>query len=164
MVEATAADPTSIGAALRELGAREVVILVEHDGGLRAAVRSAAEAPTAANAAIGVIPIAAGVQFLSAVAVHDPHRRLADDVAAMETAASTTRIATAGPAPVDALCVDAVAQITQLLVDGGDLVTVVSTAEVGARIAGALAETRPAVDVNQLTVDALGSVAWIGVE
>jgi uncharacterized protein len=164
VVEATTADPTSIGAALRQLGAHEAVILVEHGGGLPALVRSAAASPTAANAAIGVIPIAASVQFLSAVAVHDPHRRLAEDVAAMETAASSTRIATAGPAAVDALCVDAVAQIMQLLVDGGDLVTVVSTAEVGARIAGALAETRPAVDVNQLTVDALGSVVWIGVE
>jgi hypothetical protein len=40
----------------------------------------------------------------------------------------------------------------------------VSTAAVGARIAGVLAETRPDVDVNQLTVDALGSVVWLGVE
>jgi uncharacterized protein len=164
VIEATTADPTSIGAALRKLGASEVVILVEHGGGLPAAVRSAAASPTAANAAIGVIPIAAGVQLLSAVAVHDPHRRLADDVAAMETAASTTRIATAGPAPVDPLCAEAVAQIARLLVDGGDLVTVVSTAEVGERIAAVLAEIRPDVDVNQLTVDALGSVVWLGVE
>ncbi|HTC69867.1 MAG TPA: DAK2 domain-containing protein [Acidothermaceae bacterium] len=162
VIEATTTDPSAIGAELRELGCREVVMLVEP--GLAAAVRSAAGAPTGANAAIGVFPVAAGVQLLSAVAVHDPHRRLADDVAAMEKAASSTRVATVGPAPVEVLCVDAVAEIERLLADGGDLVTVVAAAEIGRRIADVLADRRPDVDVNQLTLEALGSVVWLGVE
>lgn len=145
-------DATSIGA---ELGAAEAVVLVEDVAGLPDQVGSAAST---------VIAIGAGVQFLSAVAVHDPHRALADDVAAMSAAASGTRNVTVGPADADQLCTDAVAQLERLLADGGDLVTVVSAAEVGASIAGVLAETRPDVDVNQLTVDALGSVVWLGVE
>ena len=42
--------------------------------------------------------------------------------------------------------------------------TVVSGEEIGARIAGVLADSRPEVDVNQLTLEALGSVVWLGVE
>jgi uncharacterized protein len=145
-------DPTSIGA---ELGGAEVVVLVEDVGGLPDRVRSAAST---------VIAIEAGVQFLSAVAVHDPHQALADDVAAMSAAAAATRTAVAGPADADRLCADAVAHLERLLADGGDLVTVVSAADIGARIAGVLADTRPDVDVNQLTVDALGSMVWLGVE
>jgi uncharacterized protein len=145
-------DGTSIGAELR---GPEIVVLVEDVGGLPDRVRSAAST---------VIAIGAGVQFLSAVAAHDPHRALADDVAAMSAAASGTRTVTVGPADADRLGTDAVARLELLLADGGDLVTVVSAADVGARIAGVLAETRPDVDVNQLTVDALGSVVWLGVE
>jgi DAK2 domain fusion protein YloV len=145
-------DGTSLGA---ELGAAEVVVLVEDVGGLPDRVRPAAST---------VIPVEAGVQFLSAVAVHDPHRAPADDVAAMSAAVSATRTATVGPADADRLCVDAVAHLERLLADGGDLVTVVSAADIGARIAGVLADTRPDVDVNQLTVDALGSMVLLGVE
>jgi uncharacterized protein len=145
-------DGTSIGA---ELGTAEVVVLVEDVGGLPDQVRSAAST---------VIAIRAGVQFLSAVAAHDPHRALADDVAAMSAAAAGTRNVVVGPADADRLCIDSIAHLERLLTDGGDLVTVVSAADIGARIAGVLADTRPDVDVNQLTVDALGSVVWLGVE
>ena len=64
----------------------------------------------------------------------------------------------------DDLCRDGVGAIIRLLADGGELVTVVSAADVGGRIAAELAASRPDIDVNQLTVDELDSVVWIGVE
>jgi hypothetical protein len=82
----------------------------------------------------------------------------------MSAEAAGTRTATVGPAAADRLCADSIAEIERLLVEGGDLVTVVSGEEIGARIAGVLADSRPEVDVNQLTLEALGSVVWLGVE
>jgi len=161
VIEATTSNGTSTGAELLKLGAHELVVLVEAVGGLPDDVRSAV---STASTRAHVVPAGAGVPLLSALAVHDPHLPLTDDVAAMSSAVAATRTATAGPADADRLCTESVAHIERLLVDGGDLVTVVSAAEVGGRIAGVLAETRPDVDVNQLTVDALGSVVWLGVE
>jgi dihydroxyacetone kinase-like predicted kinase len=174
---------TSISAELGKLGADELVVLVEAAGALPDQVRAAVTGVTAvtgASAVAGVwavtgvsatssantrvIEVAAGVQFLSAVAVHDPHRPLADDATAMAAEAAGTRTAIIGPAAADRLCADAIGEIERLLTAGGDLVTVVSAADIGARIAGALADSRPDVDVNQLTLEALGSVVWLGVE
>jgi DAK2 domain fusion protein YloV len=150
---------TSIGAKLGKLGADELVVLVEATGALPDQVRAAV---TSTN--MQVIEVSAGVQFLSAVAVHDPHRPFADDVTAMAAEAAGTRTAIVGPAAADLLCTDAIAEIERLLADGGDLVTVVSAADIGTRIASALADSRPEVDVNQLAIDAFGSVVWLGVE
>jgi uncharacterized protein len=162
---------TSISAELGKLGADELVVLVEATGALPDQVRAAvtgAQAVTGVSATPSantqVIEVGAGVQFLSAVAVHDPHRRLADDAAAMAAEAAGTRTAVIGPAAADRLFAEAIGEIERLLAAGGDLVTVVSAADIGARIAGALADSRPDVDVNQLTLEALGSVVWLGVE
>ena len=146
---------------LVELGASELVILVEDEGTLVERVRGLAEASGLPAEAIAV---AAPVQFLSAMAVHDPHRSLADDAAAMQAAAETTRGAVVGPAPDDQLTADALWQISQLLIDGGDLVTVVCAEAIGARIAHEMAAIRPDIDVNHLSVETLPSVVWLGVE
>ena len=149
-------------AELAELGASELVILVEDDGTLAERVRGVVEAAGLPAHAFGVV---APVEFLSAMAVHDPHRSLADDAAAMQAAAASTRSAVVGPASDDQLTLDAVWAISQLLVDGGDLVTVVSAEEIGARIAHEMAAIRPDIDVNHLSVEtlAIGGLARGGV-
>jgi uncharacterized protein len=146
---------------LVELGASELVILVEDQGSLVERVRRSAEASGLPAQAIAV---AAPVQLLSAMAVHDPHRSLADDAAAMQAAAVSTRSAVIGPAPADQLAANAVWVISQLLIDGGDLVTVVSAEGIGGRIADEMAAIRPDIDVNHLGVETLPSVVWLGVE
>lgn len=146
---------------LVELGAAELVILVEDEGTLVERVRRSAEA---SGLPAHAIAIAAPVQFLSAMAVHDPHRSLTDDAAAMEAAAASTRSAVVGPAADDQLSADAVWAISQLLLDGGDLVTVVSAEGIGGQIAHAMAAIRPDIDVNHLSVETLPSVVWLGVE
>jgi hypothetical protein len=154
-------------AELLELGASELVVLVEAAGTVEDAgtlterVRSAI---TTSGVPARVIGVAAPVQFLSAVAVHDPHRPLANDAAAMEGAATSTRCAVVGPAADDELCADAVSEISRLLAHGGDLATVVCAEGIGARIAHEMAAIRPDIDVNQLSVDTLPSVVWLGVE
>ncbi len=146
---------------LVELGASELVILVEEQGSLLERVRGLVETSGLPAHAFGV---AAPVEFLSAMAVHDPHRALADDAAAMQAAAASTRSAVVGPATDDRLTADAVWAISQLLVAGGDLVTVVSAEEVGGRIAQEMAVIRPDIDVNHLSVETLPAVVWLGVE
>jgi hypothetical protein len=146
---------------LVELGASELVILVEEQGSLVERVRRSAEA---SGLPAQVVAIAAPVQFLSAMAVHDPHRSLADDAAAMQAAAESTRGAVIGPAPDDQLAADAVWAISQLLIDGGDLVTVVSAEGIGGRIAHEMAAIRPDIDVNHLSVETLPAAVWLGVE
>ena len=148
-------------AELVELGASELVILVEEQGSLVERVRGVVETSGLPAHAFGV---AAPVEFLSAMAVHDPHRSLADDAAAMQAAAASTRSAVVGPATDDQLTADAVWAISQLLVDGGDLVTVVSAEGIGGRIAHEMAAIRPDIDVNHLSVETLPSVVWLGVE
>jgi uncharacterized protein len=156
-----AVDPAAVAGELAGAAAPELVVLVEAAGTLADQVRLAVGASAAH---IIVIPVDAPVQFLSAVAVHDPHRPLPDDAAAMGVAVASTRHATVASAADDQLVVGALGEIERLLGEDGELVTVVSGAEVGSRIADRLANERPEIDVNQLTVDALGSVVWLGVE
>jgi uncharacterized protein len=146
---------------LLELGASELVILVENEGMLPDRVRRLVET---AGVPAQAIAVAAPVQFLSAMAVHDPHRSLADDAAAMTAAAKGTRGAVVGPAANDQLLADAVSAIARLLDGGGDLVTVVSAEGIGAHIANEMAAIRPDIDVNHLSVETLPSVVWLGVE
>jgi dihydroxyacetone kinase-like predicted kinase len=148
-------------AELVELGASELVVLVEDVATLTERVRGLMGA---AGVPALVIGVAAPVQFLSAMAVHDPHRLLADDAAAMEAAAKSTRWVAVGPAADDQLYADALSEISRLLTDSGDLVTVVCADAIGARIAQELAAARPDIDVNHLGVDTLPSVVWLGVE
>jgi DAK2 domain fusion protein YloV len=156
-----AVNPAAIADDLAGLRVPEVVVLVEAAGTLGDHVRLAVGSSTAD---ITLILVEAPVQLLSAVAVHDPHRPLPDDAAAMAVAVANTRHATVGPAADDQLVVRALGAIERLLGEDGELVTVVSVAEVGSMIADRLANARPEIDVNQLTVDMLGSVVWLGVE
>ncbi len=64
----------------------------------------------------------------------------------------------------DQLCAEALSEITRLLAEGGDLVTVVSAEEIGARVAQEMAAIRPDIDVNHLNVETLPSAVWLGVE
>jgi uncharacterized protein len=148
-----------IRAHLTALPAAELVVLVESPGPLADQVRL-----TVVGSDAVVVPVAMPVQLLAAVAVHDPHRPLADDAASMAAAAAATRCATVGPAPVEQLCADALGEVTRLLVDGGELLTVVAAADLGARIADELADSRPDIDVNHIDTDLLGPVVWLGVE
>jgi len=154
-------DPGSVGDALAPLRAAELVVLVDGGPSVASSVQQAVDALPAAAV---VVQVAAPVQLLSAVAVHDPHRPLADDAAAMAHAAAHTRHITVGPAAADALCADALRELDRLLADGGELITVVSAAAIGARIADELAATRADLDVNQIAVESLDSVVWLGVE
>jgi len=154
-------------AELIELGASELVVLVEEattaddEGSLTERTRVVAQASSVPAHVIGV---AAPVQLLSAMAMHDPHRSLAEDAAAMAVAAASTRCAVAGPAADDELFADALSAISSLLVGGGDLVTVVCAQGIGARVANEMAAIRPDIDVNHLSVETLPSVVWLGVE
>jgi DAK2 domain fusion protein YloV len=154
-------DASSVGDALATLRASELVVLV--DGGPTVAA-SVQQAVAALPVRAVVVQVEAPVQLLSAVAVHDAHRPLEDDAAAMAHAAAHTRHIAVGPATADMLCADALSQLERLLADGGELVTVVSAAAIGARIADELAATRADIDVNQIAVDSLDSVVWLGVE
>lgn len=154
-------DAGSVADALATLRAAELVVLVDGGQTVASLVQQAIDAvPISAV----VVQVEAPVQLLSAVAVHDGHRPLDDDAAAMAHAAAHTRHSTVGPAAVDPLCADALSQIERLLADGGELVTVVSAAAIGARIADELAATRADIDVNQIAVESLDSVVWLGVE
>lgn len=152
------ADHAALAADVAMLGPADVVVLVDE------AISTQPADPLPRRPDLVYVPIAAPVQALSAIAVHDPHRPLDDDAAAMADAAAATRFAAVAAPTADDLCRDGVGAIMRLLADGGELVTVVSGADVGGRIAAELAASRPDIDVNQLTVDELDSVVWIGVE
>ncbi len=153
-----AADYAALATDVATLGRADVVVLAD------AAISNPPADAALQRPDLVYVPIAAPVQALSAIAVHDPHRPLDDDAAAMAEAAAATRFAAVAAATDDELCRDGVGAIMRLLADGGELVTVVSGADVGGRIAAELASSRPDIDVNQLTVDELDSVVWIGVE
>jgi len=153
-----AADYEALATDVATLGRADVVVLADE------AISHPPAAAGPQRPDLVYVPIAAPVQALSAIAVHDPHRPLDDDAAAMAEAAAATRFAAVVAPTADDLCRDGVGAIMRLLADGGELVTVVSGADVGGRIAAELAASRPDIDVNQLTVDALDSVVWIGVE
>jgi DAK2 domain fusion protein YloV len=152
-------DAGSVGDRLATLRAAEFVVLV--DGDLAPRVQQAIDA---ADVSAVLVHVDAPIQLLSAVAVHDAHRPLEDDAAAMALAAAHTRNVTVGPATPDALWADALVEIKRLLGHGGELVTVVSAADIGSRIADELAVTRADIDVNQIAVESLDSVVWLGVE
>lgn len=67
------------------------VTVLPADPGLVEAADEAATRAVAAGQDVVVVPCAAPVQVLAAVAVHDPRRRAGDDVVAMAEAAAATR-------------------------------------------------------------------------
>ncbi|HVE73739.1 MAG TPA: DAK2 domain-containing protein [Mycobacteriales bacterium] len=75
---------------VRRAGAAEVVLL-PNDANTTAAASAAAAEARAGGITVTVVPTRAAVQGLAALAVADPERTFADDVAAMADAAGSTR-------------------------------------------------------------------------
>lgn len=88
--------------ALRRPDAAEVVLL-PNDPDNRAACEAAAAQARGTGLTVSVLPTAASVQALAALAVHDPGRRFAEDVVAMTAAAGATRHGAVLIAPTDAM-------------------------------------------------------------
>lgn len=76
--------------AITATGAAHVTVLPAESGLVEAADEAAIRA-VAAGQDVVVVPCASPVQVLAAVAVHDPRRRVGDDVVAMAEAAAATR-------------------------------------------------------------------------
>ncbi|MQA84212.1 MAG: DAK2 domain-containing protein [Streptosporangiales bacterium] len=166
---------------LRELleairAAGDEVVLLPNENGAQMLAEAAAERARDDGIHTYVIPTEASVQGLAALAVHDPHRRLDEDVIAMTTAAGATRygeITVAGRAamtsagicqPGDVLGLiegdvsvigrdmegTACEIIDRMLSGGGELVTLITGSEAEAgladRVVAHLHGTRPDVD------------------
>jgi DAK2 domain fusion protein YloV len=162
--------------AVRRAGAAEVVLL-PNDGTTRAVASAAAAAARDEGFAVAVVPTRSVLQGLAALAVADPGRPFADDVAAMAEAAGSTRWAEVTTAvresatmagvcrPGDVLGLlegdvvligDDVEGVARELVDrmldgGGELVTVVVGEQApqgaGERLVEHVERSRPAVEV-----------------
>ncbi|MFN8077048.1 MAG: DAK2 domain-containing protein [Kineosporiaceae bacterium] len=155
----------------------EAVALLPNDPDVLAAAQAAAAMAREEGVRVSVVPTRAQVQGLAAAAVHDPARRFDDDVVLMSSAAGATRegALTRAPGPVgqdgwfgvvggDVLtsaAVDeggagaarvAVAVLDRLLAAGGELVTLVSGAEVPedlvAAVCAHLGQRHPDVEVS----------------
>jgi DAK2 domain fusion protein YloV len=164
-------------AAVREAGTREVTVL-PNDRNVHAAAVHAAAAAHDHGIEVHVVPTRSPVQGLAALAVHDPVVSFADDAIAMTTAAAGTRWAEvtvavrdaqtmAGPCTagdvlglidgdvvvIGTSVVDVAAELLdRMLASNGELVTVVTGAEVDSDTAAALVArvsvSRPAVEVE----------------
>lgn len=178
---------------VRRTGSAEVVMLPSDSDSL-AVAEAAAEQARAEGMRVSVIPARSIVQSLAALAVHDPAARFDDAVVAMTRAAGATRYGAVTIASKDALTmagpcrvgdilglaegdiveigddVDDVAGAVadRLLGGGGELLTLVSGADMGLARAEALAESlqrrHPGVDV--VSIDG-GQPLWpviVGVE
>ncbi|MFT4298877.1 MAG: Dak phosphatase, partial [Aeromicrobium sp.] len=166
-----------VAATLAQADADEIIVLPNNSryvGLFEAAAKSARET----GRRVAVIPTAAQVQGLAALAVHDPGIDFDDDVVAMSSAASGTAhgaitvasepgITMAGPcragdvlgvvsgdfAFVGAGALEVAAQVVErLLTPSAELVTVVSGQgaedDLAQRLAGHISRTRPDVDVE----------------
>jgi DAK2 domain fusion protein YloV len=85
-------DKEALATALGDTRARHVVLLPD-DAELTAVAEKAASLARRAGQDVVVVPTSSVLQGLSALAVHDPHRRAGDDVVAMAEAAAGTRTA-----------------------------------------------------------------------
>jgi hypothetical protein len=85
-----APDPLAVQAAVAGTRAEHVVVL-PNGPAAAAAVTAAAAAARETGQDVVVVPTTSSLQGLAAVAVHDAHRRAADDVVAMAEAAGATR-------------------------------------------------------------------------
>ena len=97
-----AVDHRAVHEALVATGARHVVLLPADNDLLPAAERAASAARLDGQEVL-VLPTASVLQGLSALAVHDPERRPADDVVAMAEAAALTRTAALVVAETEAM-------------------------------------------------------------
>ncbi len=161
--------------AVRATGAREVVLLPnDPDGHAVAAV--AAEQAHAYGIRVQVVPTKAAVQGIAALAVHEPGRRFDQDVVGMTSAAGGTRYGALTVATREAWTMAGVCQagdvlgiidgdiavigqdlaatgktvLDRMLAGGGELVTLVTGAQVAPGIAddlvAAMRAVRPEVD------------------
>jgi len=85
-------DQETLATALGGTRARHVVLMPD-DAELTAVAEKAASLARRAGQDVVVVPTSSVLQGLSALAVHDPHRRAGDDVVAMAEAAAGTRTA-----------------------------------------------------------------------
>jgi uncharacterized protein len=166
----------AIHAALLETGAAEIVVLPNDRHTVAAAQAAARRTAEDGDIRVAVIPTAAQVQGLAALAVHEPGRTFDTDLVEMTAAARHARsgavtvaeqraITMAGPCePGDVLGVVegdfaivggdlftvAVDVLERLVGGGGEMVTVVSGADagdLGERCASYLGERHPTMDV-----------------
>ena len=163
--------------AVRQVGAREVVVL-PNDGNVLGAAAQAASAAAEIGVEVHVVPTRSPVQGLAAVAVHDPAASFADDAIAMTTAAAGTRWAEvttavraaqtmAGPCVagdvlglidgevvvIGASVLDVARDVLdRMLVSTGELVTIVTgldaPADAGEELARTVAARHPAAEVE----------------
>lgn len=115
--------PTSgdLLAAVRRTDRCEVVLLPHHQA-LAAVAQATAAAARSEGIRVAVVPTAAAVQVLAAVAVHDPERRFGEDVIAMTAAATSTRFGGVTIATAEGLTMAGVCHPGDLLgMVGGDI-------------------------------------------
>ncbi|MEU3371655.1 DAK2 domain-containing protein [Streptomyces sp. NPDC006711] len=149
--------------AIRRAHAREVVLL-PNDAELRHTAAAAVEQARAEGIRVALIPTRAAVQGIAALAVHAPERRFDEDVVAMTSAAGATRHAELAVAErqswtmagvcqagdvlglIDGdvvvigqdLCATARTVLDRMLAAGGELVTLVVSADAPAGLADQL--------------------------
>ncbi|SHK96654.1 hypothetical protein SAMN05443637_11580 [Pseudonocardia thermophila] len=169
-------EPAALAAAIAGTRARHVVLL-PGESELTAVAERAAGMARRAGQDVVVVPTSSVLQALSALAVHDPHRRAGDDVVAMAEAAAGTRTAALMVAESEALtwvgrcepgdvlgiadgevvliapdlAVGALWLAHRMLTAGGEIVTALLGAGVddslGEGLAADLRRTHPEVDV-----------------
>lgn len=184
-------DPELTGAglveAVRETGAEHVVLLA--NDACTAALAERAEFDEDQD--VVVLPTASPVQGMSALAVHDPGRRRADDQVAMAEAAAATRrgelrvadaaaltwVGRCEPGDVLGLVDDEVVLIAtdaargarelvdRMLANGGELLTALAPDEsTGELLAAHVRRTRPEVEILCYPAGCSGSLLLLGVE
>ena len=162
--------------AVRRAGAAEVVLL-PNDGNTVGVAAAAAEAARNEGCSVAVVPTRSVVQGLAALAVADPTRPFADDVASMAEAAGSTRWAEVTTAVRESMTMAGVCRpgdvlgliegdvvligddvetaarqlVDRMLTGGGELVTVVTGDEAGAglgeRLEGYVEKQHPTVEI-----------------
>ncbi|MBW0115839.1 DAK2 domain-containing protein [Pseudonocardia abyssalis] len=176
LARADAVDDGALHRALVATRARHVVLLPS-DIELYEVAERAAAAARRDGQEVQVLPTASVLQGLSALAVHDPERRAADDVVAMAEAAALTRTASLVVAETEAmtwvgrcepgevlglsdgevvliapdLAVGALWLAHRMLTAGGEIVTALlgegAADELGEGLAADLRRTHPEIDV-----------------
>lgn len=189
-VEPTASDVLAVITGTRAA----TVTVLSNEPELAGLITTGAEAARHAGQSVTVIPTMSPVQGLAALAVHDPDRRLEDDVVAMAEAAAATRRGALVIADQEALtwagrCVpgDVLGMVDgevvfirptlteaggeligRMLGNGGELVTALlgaqATGELADTVAGVLRERHPEVELAVYTGDQHDAVLVIGVE
>lgn len=127
--------PTSgdLLAAVRRTDRPEVVLLPHHQA-LAAVAQAAAAAARTEGIRVAVVPTAAAVQVLAAVAVHDAERRFGEDVVAMTAAATSTRFGGVTIATQEGLTMAGVCHPGDVLgMVGGDIAEIRTAADAAGR-------------------------------